>query len=109
VAVVLDEAKSLGAHAAVRRPGKPTPKVTVTVREEISRRLREIREELFGEHGGPELARRLNLPARTWYRYETGATVPAEVLLGFVEQTGSDPWWVLSGEGPKYRRRDQGR
>jgi hypothetical protein len=78
----------------------------IGVMAEISRRLREVRQELFGEQGGPELARRLNLPARTWYNYETGVSVPAEVLLAFVEQTGADPWWVLSGEGAKYRRRD---
>lgn len=68
----------------------------------MSRRLREIRQNLFGEHGGPELARRLNLPARTWYNYETGVTVPAEVLLDFIEQTGANPLWLLSGEGPHY-------
>jgi hypothetical protein len=73
------------------------------VKASLSRRLREVRQELFGEHGGPELARRLNLPARTWYNYETGVTVPAEVLLGFIDQTGTNPLWLLSGEGPKYR------
>jgi hypothetical protein len=83
---------------------KKTPKVRVNVKASLSRRLREIRQELFGEHGGPELARRLNLPARTWYNYETGVTVPAEVLLGFIDQTGANPFWLLSGEGPKYRR-----
>lgn len=83
---------------------KKTPKVRVNVKASLSRRLREIRQELFGDHGGPELARRLNLPARTWYNYETGVTVPAEVLLGFIEQTGANPEWLLAGEGPKYRR-----
>jgi hypothetical protein len=76
----------------------------VNIKASLSRRLREVRQELFGEHGGPELARRLNLPARTWYNYETGVTVPAEVLLGFIDQTGANPIWLLSGEGPKYRR-----
>lgn len=70
----------------------------------ISHRLKEVRQELFGEHGGPELARRLNLPARTWYNYETGVTVPAEVLLAFIDQTGVNPVWLLTGEGPRYRR-----
>ena len=79
---------------------------TTRVTASISRRLRQIRQELFGERGGPELARRLNLPARTWYNYETGVSVPAEVLLAFIEQTGADPWWVLTGEGSKYRRSD---
>jgi hypothetical protein len=83
---------------------KKTPKVRVNVKASLSRRLREIRQELFGEHGGPELARRLNLPARTWYNYETGVTVPAEVLLAFIDQTGASPAWLFSGEGPKYRR-----
>lgn len=83
---------------------KKTPKIRVNVKASLSRRLREIRQELFGEHGGPELARRLNLPARTWYNYETGVTVPAEVLLGFIDQTGANPLWLLSGEGMKYRR-----
>jgi hypothetical protein len=76
----------------------------VNVKASLSRRLREIRQDLFGEHGGPELARRLNLPARTWYNYETGVTVPAEVLLAFIDQTGANPVWLLSGEGTKYRR-----
>jgi hypothetical protein len=83
---------------------KKTSKVRVSVKASISRRLREIRQELFGEHGGPELARRLNLPARTWYNYETGVTVPAEVLLSFIDQTGANPVWLLSGEGERFRR-----
>ncbi len=83
---------------------KKTPTTRVNVKAQISHRLREVRQELFGEHGGPELARRLNLPARTWYNYETGVTVPAEVLLSFIDQTGADPIWLLTGEGPKYRR-----
>ncbi|QEH36024.1 hypothetical protein OJF2_45820 [Aquisphaera giovannonii] len=83
---------------------KKTPKVRVHLKASLSRRLREIRQEIFGEHGGPELARRLGLPARTWYNYETGVTVPAEVLLSFIEQTGANPMYLISGEGPRYRR-----
>ncbi len=83
---------------------KKTSKYRVNIKADISGRLREVRQELFGEHGGPELARRLDLPARTWYNYETGVTVPAEVLLGFIDQTGTNPLWLLTGEGPKYRR-----
>lgn len=59
--------------------------------------------ELFGEHGGPELARRLDLPARTWYNYETGVTVPAEVMLNFINQTNVNPVWLLSGQGNVFR------
>jgi Peptidase S24-like len=82
---------------------KKTSKVRVSVKASLSRRLRDIRQEIFGEHGGPELARRLNLPARTWYNYETGVTVPAEVLLAFIDQTGANPTWLLNGEGPRFR------
>ena len=74
----------------------------MNVKASISRRLREVRQELFGEHGGPELARKLNLPARTWYNYETGVTVPAEVLLAFIDQTGANPVWLLTGGGAKF-------
>lgn len=83
---------------------KKTSSLRVSVKAQIAGRLREIRQELFGEHGGPELARRLNLPARTWYNYETGVTVPAEVLLTFIDQTGANPEWLLTGEGQKYQR-----
>ena len=83
---------------------KKTSKTRVSVKRIISGRLREVRQERFGEHGGPELARRLGLPARTWYNYETGVTVPAEVLLCFLEQTGTNPIWLYSGEGPRYSR-----
>ena len=83
---------------------KKTSKGRVDVKAQISGRLREVRQELFGEHGGPELARRLNIPARTWYNYETGVTVPAEVLLAFIDQTGTNPLWLLSGQGSKSRR-----
>ncbi|MEO6809868.1 MAG: XRE family transcriptional regulator [Isosphaeraceae bacterium] len=49
------------------------------------------------------MARRLGLPVRTWYNYEAGVTVPAEVLLRFVELTAVEPIWLLHGKGPKYR------
>lgn len=65
-------------------------------------RLRDVRVELYGEHGGPALARALGLPARTWYNYETGVTIPAEILLEFAELTGVQLRWLLSGEGPRY-------
>jgi hypothetical protein len=81
---------------------KKTPKVRLSIKTSLSRRLREIRQELFGDHGGPELARRLALPARTWYNYETGVTVPAEVLLAFIELTGASPTYLVSGEGSRY-------
>ena len=52
------------------------------------RRLRRIRVELYGEDGGPMLAESLHLPFRTWHHYESGVTVPAQVLLRFIALTG---------------------
>lgn len=69
----------------------------------LAERLRAVRAELYGERGGPELARRLGLPIRTWYNYEAGVTVPAEVVLRFVELTAVEPFWLLHGQGPKFR------
>ncbi len=82
---------------------KKTALVRVNAKAQISQRLREIRQEQFGDHGGPELARALNLPARTWYNYETGVTVPAEILLSFIDKTGTNPLWLLTGRGPRFR------
>lgn len=77
---------------------------TVRVKSQLAERLREVRAELFGERGGPELSRKLGLPVRTWYNYELGVTVPAEILLRFVELTEIEPNWLLHGKGPKFRQ-----
>lgn len=71
----------------------------------LAERLKEIRVELFGERGGPELARRLKIPGRTWYNYEVGVTVPADVILRFIDLTSVEPTWLLYGRGDKYRMR----
>jgi hypothetical protein len=71
----------------------------------LAERLKEIRVELFGERGGPEVARRLMIPVRTWYNYEMGVTVPAEVILRFIDLTSVEPTWLLYGRGEKYRNR----
>jgi hypothetical protein len=72
----------------------------------LAQRLRDVREELFGEDGVPLLAEALHLPARTWRNYEAGANIPARVLLRFVEISGSSPLWLLTGEGGRYLKRD---
>ena len=69
----------------------------------LAERLKKVRVELFGEHGGPQLAHVLGIPARTWYNYEIGVTVPAEVILRFIDVTFVEPKWLLSGQGEKYR------
>src|SRR5215213_7817963 len=76
----------------------------VQTKASLAERLRAIRAELFGERGGPELARRLGIPVRTWYNYEAGVTVPAEVVLRIIELTSLEPSWLLNGKGPKFRQ-----
>lgn len=70
---------------------------------DLAERLAILRLELFGERGGPEMARRLGIPVRTWYNYEGGVTVPAEVVLKIIELTAVEPGWLLNGKGPKFR------
>lgn len=73
-----------------------------TVKCALAERVREVREDLYGLHGGPMLADLLRLPFRTWVNYEGGCTIPAEVMLRFIELTGADPHWLLTGDGKKY-------
>ena len=69
----------------------------------LAERLAALRCELYGDRGGPEMARRLGIPVRTWYNYEGGVTVPAEVILKTIELTSVEAGWLLHGEGPKFR------
>jgi hypothetical protein len=80
-----------------------TPAAAARVKHSLSERLAALRAELFGDRGGPELARRLGLPIRTWYNYEAGVTVPGEAMLKLIELTSVEPLWLLHGRGPKYR------
>jgi hypothetical protein len=79
------------------------------IKQDLARRIREIREELYGEHGGPLLAEALDLPFRTWHNYEAGCTIPAHSILRFIEVTDAHPHWLLTGEGDKYLSREIGR
>jgi hypothetical protein len=70
---------------------------------DLALRVREIRQETFGENGGPLLAEHLRLPFRTWLEFEYGRPIPAEVVLCFIELTYANPHWLLTGRGEKYR------
>ncbi len=72
----------------------------------LPERIRAIRIDLFGESGGPLLARLLRIPDRTLERFETGGPIPAEIILMLIEVTGANPRWLQSGEGERYRRRE---
>jgi hypothetical protein len=76
---------------------------SVRAKLDLAERLAQLRLELFGDRGGPEMARRLGIPVRTWYNYEGGVTVPAEVVLKIIELTAVEPGWLLNGKGPRFR------
>ena len=76
---------------------------SVRTKLDLAERLAALRLDLYGERGGPEMARRLGIPVRTWYNYEAGVTVPAEVILKIIELTSIEPGWLLRGEGPRLR------
>ena len=76
---------------------------SVRAKYSLAERLCALRSELYGDRGGPELARRLGIPIRTWYNYEAGVTVPAEVVLKIIELTSVEPAWLLHGKEPKFR------
>src|SRR5690349_2530402 len=82
---------------------KKTPPDTRDAKHQLAARLRAVRIELFGERGTSRLAEMLGIPSRTWYNYEIGVTVPAEVLLRLIEVTDVEPGWLLSGTGARYR------
>lgn len=81
---------------------------SIRVKHGLSERLRSLRTEFYGDRGGPDLARTLGIPVRTWYNYENGVTVPAEIILRIVELTQVEPVWLLRGEGPKFREAKPG-
>lgn len=65
---------------------------------ELAQKIKTLRMMKFGERGGPELARRLGLPIRTWYNYESGVTMPAEVLIDFLHATGASLETLLADD-----------
>ena len=52
--------------------------------------------------GGPVMAQKIGCPVRSWYNYETGVTVRAEIILRFLEVTNASPRWLLHGTGGRY-------
>ncbi len=67
----------------------------------LVRRIREVREDLYGEFGIEAIARALNLPEQTWCNFEGGVSMPAEIMLKFLDLTDTDPHWMLTGDGER--------
>jgi hypothetical protein len=71
--------------------------------DHLTTRLREVRLEKFGEEGVANLSQAMKIPVRTWEHFETGVMIPGWILLQFIEITGVDPHWLLTGDGERYR------
>ena len=71
----------------------------------LAERLREIREDFYGEHGAQFLADALEIPLRTWLNYESGVVMPAALVLKLLVLARVHPRWLLRGEGEKYHRK----
>jgi hypothetical protein len=70
---------------------------------DLGERLRQVRVEIYGKDGAPELAHILGLPEQSWSNYENGVTIPGDVLLELLVLTYVEPRWLLRGEGEKFR------
>jgi hypothetical protein len=77
-----------------------------SLKRDLGRRVREIRMALYGENGGPLLAKALKVPFPSLHDYENGCTIPAESLLRFIELTGAHPHWLLTGDGERFLEHD---
>jgi hypothetical protein len=75
-----------------------------SIHRDLARRLREVREEFYGdgEDGLGAISGALGVPAWTWANFESGVVVPGVFLLRFIEATGAHPIWLLSGMGERY-------
>jgi hypothetical protein len=71
-------------------------------RAAMAARLREVREDFYGEHGSQFWADELGIPMETWLNYEQGIIVPAEIALKLLVFTSVCAEWLLTGEGEKY-------
>src|SRR4051794_16087990 len=76
--------------------------------KKLAVRLRQLREELYGEDGTWTLAEAIGIPVATWGNYESGVTLPALVLLALIEVTGVNPRWLASGQGEMLSGRHPG-
>lgn len=75
----------------------------LAIKNGLAERIRQVRVELYGEHGGPMVAEALGIPFRTWLNYEQGCTIPAPSMLRFIELTRANPHWLLTGCGVRYQ------
>jgi hypothetical protein len=73
---------------------------------ELALRLRQIRNDLYGEYGAQFLADALKIQLETWLNYESGVRMSAHVVLKLIDIARVNPHWLLTGQGDRhdYRR-----
>ena len=74
---------------------------------EIGSRLRETRNDWYGEHGAQFFADALGIPLRIWLSYESGHRMTGDIMLRFLVMTQVNPEWLLSGQGVMCNRRPE--
>jgi|GEM_PF-2793638 len=71
---------------------------------QLGNRIRTIRAEVFGNQPLEDVAECMGVGLNDWMIYEAvGEGIPAQTLLRFIERTGANPLWLLTGEGTKFR------
>jgi hypothetical protein len=75
-----------------------------TTNRDIAARLRDVREDMYGEHGAQFMADALGIALRTWTNYEAGVVMPAKIVLQVIDTIHVNPSWLLTGRGEKYDR-----
>jgi hypothetical protein len=75
-----------------------------TTNRDIAARLRDVREDMYGEHGAQFMADALGIALRTWMNYEAGVVMPAKIVLQVIDTMHVNPSWLLTGRGEKYDR-----
>lgn len=77
--------------------------ITMNKMARLGFRMREIRDDLYGEDGLQNLACAVGVPEQTWLNYERGVSMPADLLLEFLVLTNANPDWLLTGEGECFK------
>jgi transcriptional regulator with XRE-family HTH domain len=99
-------------HNGELMPGRPPNTAAATAkRAEIGGRLRQLRAALYGTGpfipgrcvpGLTEFCARFKVTQRTWLNYELGTTMPPELILVLIIETGVSPRWLLTGDGEMF-------
>ena len=75
---------------------------SAATRTALAKRLRKVRQDIYGEAGSQALADALEIPLETWMNYEAGVVIPGVVLLKLQVLTSTTPSWLLTGLGEQY-------